>query len=173
MCREDKMDWFNFWRMALLITLNRRLIQSDNTPKTIRRMYRSFSKDSDVPFLKVLYEARSHQAADPRDKVFALLSHPSAQNVLRKRTIAQADHTKPILEVYQELAEEPLRTPGHHLELLSAVEHAPHVDFDLFDGFPSWVPRWGFGGQSTVLGGPGFSHFRTAISKEPKITISE
>lgn len=38
MCREDKMDWFNFWRMALLITLNRRFIQSDNTLKTIRRM---------------------------------------------------------------------------------------------------------------------------------------
>lgn len=104
--------------------------------------------------------------------MFALLSHPSAQNLLRKRTIAQADHTKPILEVYQELAEEPLRTPGHHLELLSAVEHAPHVDFDLFDGFPSWVPRWGFGGQSTILGEPEFSHFRTAISKGPKITIS-
>lgn len=151
--------------MALLITFDQRLIQSNNALKAIRRMYRSFSKDFDVPFLNVLYEARNYRAADPRDKVFALLSH-------RKRTIAQADYTKLVLEVYQELAEELFRTPGHHLELLSAVEHAPHADFDQFDGFPSWVPRWELGGQSTILGEPEFSHFRTAISKEPKITIS-
>jgi hypothetical protein len=104
--------------MALLITLDRRLIQTDNALKAIRRMYRSFSKDFDVPFLKVPYEARNHQAADPRDKVFALLSRPSAY--------------KP----------------------------------------PSWVPRWELGGQSTILGEPEFSHFTTAISKEPKITTS-
>ena len=104
--------------------------------------------------------------------MFALLSHPSAQNILRKRTIAQADYTKPVLGVYQELAEELLRTPGHHLELLSAVEHAPHVDFGQFDQFPLWVPRWELGGQLTVLVEPEFSRFRTVISKEPKITIS-
>ncbi|XTI95878.1 hypothetical protein V2W45_1055304 [Cenococcum geophilum] len=72
-------------------------------------------------------------------------SHPSARNLLRKRVIAQVDYTKPVLEVYQELVKELLRTLGHHLELLSVVEHAPHVDFDQFDGSPSWVPRWEFG----------------------------
>ena len=64
MYEEDEMDWFDSWRMALFIELDRRLIQSDNALKAIRRMYKPFSKGFDVPFLKVLYEAHNHQAAD-------------------------------------------------------------------------------------------------------------
>lgn len=134
-------------------------------------MYKSFNKEYAVTFLKIIYEARNHQAAGPRDKVFALLAHLSAQKNLQEKTIAQADYTKSTLEVYQELAEAFLRAPRHHLELLSAVEHLPRVDFDQLNGFPSWVPRWDLGGQSTVLGEPEFGHFKTALNKEPKVTI--
>ncbi|RYP12375.1 hypothetical protein DL765_007363 [Monosporascus sp. GIB2] len=52
----------------------------------------SFRSSSD--FLDVLVAAREFQSSDPRDKVFAMLSHPSAYEELPLEEYGLKDHTK-------------------------------------------------------------------------------
>ncbi|KAK3369095.1 heterokaryon incompatibility protein-domain-containing protein [Lasiosphaeria ovina] len=55
----------------------------------------SFRSSSD--FLDVLVAAREFQASDPRDKVYAMLSHPSAYEELPLEKYGLKDHTKQLV----------------------------------------------------------------------------
>ncbi|KAH6652497.1 heterokaryon incompatibility protein-domain-containing protein [Truncatella angustata] len=70
---------------------------------------------------------------DPRDRIFAFLSHPLAKNIER----LAPDYTKSKLEIYQETTVFLLKDAG--VRVFSSVEHTVQT---LCDGYPSWVIRW-------------------------------
>ena len=91
-------------------------------------------------FIYILDKAREQNSSDPRDKVFALLGHPSAKRKSGNGTIVQADYSKTTAEVYQELAVELMRDHGN-LYTLSAVVHLS-VGLTEENATASWVPQW-------------------------------
>jgi hypothetical protein len=89
-------------------------------------------------FVETLYEAKSFLASNPKDKVYALLAHPSAQ--LPNGTTVKLDYDCPMPEWYTALAATILRST-HSLQLLSAVQHSTEACV-LGTYLPSWVPQW-------------------------------
>lgn len=86
-------------------------------------------------FLDLLGQAQFLACQDRRDHVYAFLGHPLAQVENEDGTIVTPDYSKPVSEVYLELARQLIRRYG--LRVLSAVEHN---DQDLRGEFPTWVP---------------------------------
>lgn len=87
-------------------------------------------------FVEVLHWARIHRCADPRDYVYALLSHPSA--TVDGTALIRPDYTKSAVQAYTDLAVNVInRTRSLHI--LAFVDH----DGDPKSGtLPSWVPDW-------------------------------
>jgi Heterokaryon incompatibility protein (HET) len=94
----------------------------------------------ETTFIYILDKAREQNSSDPRDKVFALLGHPSAKRKSGNGTIVQADYSKAAAKVYQELAVELMRDHGN-LYPLSAVVHLS-ADLTEENATASWVPQW-------------------------------
>jgi len=88
-------------------------------------------------FAGALSRGRSYEASDPRDHIYAFLSHPST--VWEGKLILQPYYTKTVRELYIEVALQILKSSGN-LNLLTEVEHILKVD--LNSHFPSWVPQW-------------------------------
>jgi hypothetical protein len=98
----------------------------------------SFSTPSIVQdFLDLLQVTKMQLASDPRDFIFALLGHPSAQadGVL----IIEPNYQKTHQKIHQELAFTLLRQ-SQDLRVLCAVRHCDQNDLNY--GGPSWVPTW-------------------------------
>lgn len=89
-------------------------------------------------FVRTLARGRSYLATDPRDHVYALLSHPGA--IWGGRLIIQPDYTRSVREVYIETAWQILsRTQNLNL-LIQSGNRAEEVNTN--DDIPSWVPPW-------------------------------
>jgi len=89
-------------------------------------------------FVETLYEAKSFLSTNPKDKVYALLAHPSAQ--LPNGLTVELDYDRPMDDWYICLAARILRST-HSLQLLSAVQHS--TEESIFKTYmPSWVPQW-------------------------------
>ncbi|KAH4333998.1 hypothetical protein HBI82_084510 [Parastagonospora nodorum] len=90
-------------------------------------------------FLKTLVATETHHATDPRDRVFALLSHPSATVVTLDQStelIIEADYRKTAIEIYALLAERLVCT-SRCLDVLSYIR-GDEKDY----GLPTWAPLW-------------------------------
>ena len=145
MCGEQEINWnllVKASRYLELWLLKERLSFLDGVSYIgdISRIYgrRSYKRT----FIYILDRGREQNSSDPRDKVFALLGHPSAKRKSGNGTIVQADYSKATAEVYQELAVELMRDHGT-LYPLSAVVH-PSVDLTEENATASWVPQWDF-----------------------------
>lgn len=87
-------------------------------------------------FIEVLHWARVHRSTDPRDYVYALLSHPSA--TVNGSLLVQPNYSITTAQVYTELALNVIeRTNG--LQILAFVDH-PEEPGALI--LPTWVPDW-------------------------------
>lgn len=99
------------------------------------------NRERSIEFLRLLSQARSFEATDPRDKVFALLGHSSAlidgQN--GKELIIRPNYSIPFPSVYQQIAVRILQL-SHSLDLLAHVQHTHPTVMD--QDVPSWVPAW-------------------------------
>ena len=123
------------------------------------------SRSYETTFIYVLDKVRKHSSSDPRDKVFALLGHPSAKRKSGNGTILQADYGKTTAEVYQELAVELMRDHGS-LYPLSAVVHLS-VDLTEENATASWVPQWDITRCLPYMLVRDWDRFRAAASKNP------
>jgi hypothetical protein len=79
-------------------------------------------KSKALDFTCELHRARWQLVSDPRDHIFALLGHPSAQEGPDGARVIEADYTKSVEEVYHDIAVHMLRKGGS-LVILNAVQH--------------------------------------------------
>ncbi|KAK9774536.1 putative Heterokaryon incompatibility protein-domain-containing protein [Seiridium cardinale] len=87
-------------------------------------------------FVDLLDHGALLNCQDPRDRVFAFLSHPLARRI---STIVP-DYTKTKPQVFQEATVTLLQDAG--IRALSSVEHDSST---LYEDFPTWVIRWDIG----------------------------
>jgi hypothetical protein len=93
--------------------------------------------DDDWDFLELLEVTRAQQASDPRDYIFALLSHPCA--MIDGVPIVEPDYSKSAQELYFEVSIKIMRQT-RSLRLLSAIHHGD--DTGLGSETMSWIPTW-------------------------------
>jgi hypothetical protein len=86
-------------------------------------------------FVEVLHWARVHRSTDPRDYIYALLSHSSAS--LDGKLIVQPNYRITTEEAYTKLAVNVIKRTNS-LHILAFVDHHEEVGMVL----PSWVPDW-------------------------------
>jgi hypothetical protein len=87
-------------------------------------------------FLQVLHLARIHQASDPRDRIYAFLSHPSA--LVSGSLITTPDYRLATAELYIRFA----MTYIERTKNLQVVTLVDHDEVSLSGALPSWVPDW-------------------------------
>lgn len=98
-------------------------------------------------FLELLHISKTQDASDPRDFVFALLAHPSAQ--ASSGLIIEPNYHKSHWEIFHELAVT-LLMRSKNLRVLSAVRHSN--EDELEGDYPSWIPTWQRGRHHSPLG---------------------
>jgi hypothetical protein len=84
-----------------------------------------------LSFSALLDYTKYCECSDPRDRIFALLSLPSARNIG-----IEADYSKTVLEVYTNAALCIMRFSQSLKILATASLEQSNL------GFPSWVPKW-------------------------------
>jgi len=140
-----------------------------NMAKTIYdcfQIYDTFFSDVDDPFVSVLSRCSHFDCGDPRDKIYALLSHPSAR-MQDGNTIVQPDYTCSIYQLNVNLATQTLGKL-HSLQILSAVQHYRSTDLDDIS-IASWVPSFEKPRIYNMLWGiPSFHHLQTATKTLPR-----
>jgi hypothetical protein len=87
-------------------------------------------------FVEVLHWARVHRSTDPRDYVYALLSHPSA--TINGTLLIQPNYTVTPAQVYTEVALNVVERTNS-LQILAFVDHHEEPDALML---PTWVPNW-------------------------------
>ncbi|CAK4033595.1 Hypothetical predicted protein [Lecanosticta acicola] len=88
------------------------------------------------------------QAADPRDKIFAVMNLVSDQ----ERSGFQADYTMATVDVYKKAAEHIIFNLDRSLDVLQNAGITSHHPIFKGERWPSWVPRWGDTDYSFICG---------------------
>jgi hypothetical protein len=151
---SSQIDWLHIFRAIDL--LHERISELWSRPygarfRQVLHLYH-WRSAADRPFLEVLDMAAMCDTTDPKDQVFALLSHPSARlkksYEARAELLVEADYTRSVEDVYTVFATRHIAVTNC-LDVLSYVRSrlmgsvllikAPKAEtFDL----PSWVSDW-------------------------------
>jgi hypothetical protein len=99
------------------------------------------------PFLDLLETGRTLEASFEVDRVYAFLGNPLAMKHGDGALLVEPDYSKPVLEIYFEMACSLLAHPREAPYLLVRIDHHSSKCIEGTtlgrDGaFPSWVPRW-------------------------------
>lgn len=137
-------DWsISFQKVIFAVSfLTTQKLRAKNDYNLQRRKIYPLMKDFWSPekpqdFWEVLHHTRSHKASDLRDKVFALLGHPSALNSSGLDMLVRPDYRKSLKQVYYEVTCSLMKGP-RPLRVLSSVFHPKTCSVsDL-----SWIPQW-------------------------------
>ncbi|OAK99017.1 HET-domain-containing protein [Phaeosphaeriaceae sp. SRC1lsM3a] len=142
-CGDSRIDWqdlhFAYDLFQKRLTFNNlRILQFE--PSRVTFLYDWMSSGAERSFLEVLVASETRETTDQRDRVFALLSHPSAQTKTNKnqsiRLLVEPDYTKSLEWVYSNMSICLIRA-SRRLDVLSYVR-----GFGT-PGLPSWAPMWG------------------------------
>ncbi|TVY82068.1 Heterokaryon incompatibility protein 6 OR allele [Lachnellula suecica] len=95
-----------------------------------------WSLDPNHSFVEILHMGRVHNSTDPRDHIYALLSHPRAK--MNGSLVVQPNYSITPAEAYVELALKVIEQT-QSLEILGFVEHDEKPGILAL---PSWVPDW-------------------------------
>lgn len=87
-------------------------------------------------FVEVLHWARVHRSTDPRDYIYALLSHPSA--TVNGSLLVQPNYAISTAQAYTGLAVNVIKQTNS-LQILLFVDHSTDPSCEVL---PSWVPDW-------------------------------
>lgn len=175
-CGSEVIDWNHIGSVAMFFRKKEKLLLEHlNCSAVVNKVFhlyltfqRSF-EDIRNEFLYVLDNARPYLATDPRDKVYALLAHRTAQTEHGKPFV-EPDYSMSLLEVYRDLTLRMIECDSN-VEVLSAVQHDPGLQV-IDDDFPSWVPRWDQHFNCRMLGRYTDKHFAGGNS-EAVVTPTE
>jgi hypothetical protein len=87
-------------------------------------------------FVEVLHWARVHRSTDPRDYIYALISHPSA--TVNGSLLIQPNYSITPTQAYTELALNVIERTNS-LQILAFVDHHEQSGVLIL---PTWVPDW-------------------------------
>jgi hypothetical protein len=168
---EEEIDWRIFATLVQVLSSCAVLPEQLSAILKVSLTITLFQEEPKT-FIDLLDAGREFLATDPRDKVFAFLSHPLARvksqlssdittessgngstsnaNPPNDEVIIQPNYNKGFAEVYHELAENHIRK-SFTLEVLSAVRHFVGDGYEEHN-LPSWVPRWDQGPRNSIYG---------------------
>jgi hypothetical protein len=173
-CGTAKIDWKELTDAAGCIDDRARPFATHfNMEAEVQRcfdLYWIFSRaGSEQNFVETLNDARSFLSSNPKDKVYALLSHPSAR-ADNGKMIIEPDYESPMAELYMNLAIKLVKSTAS-LQILSAVQHRTTNDI-LGSSIPSWVPRWAERPWSFMLwGSVRDKTYRAGVDTESKYDL--
>jgi hypothetical protein len=138
---SSQIDWVHTFRAVDL--LDKRipeiyLVLRQVRPSQVAHLYH-WRSAADKFFLDILNLAAARNTTDPRDRVFALLSHPSAR--LKKsdeapaELLIEADYTRSVEDVYTDVA-------TRHIAVTKCLDVLSYVRCGQTFDIPSWVPDW-------------------------------
>ncbi|KAI9170944.1 BZIP-type transcription factor MBZ1 [Paramyrothecium foliicola] len=182
---DAHIDWEKLSSVAVVLNQGYHHLRSHFrifTPN-IRYLYRRFIEPAEGydenhnrgSFIYELHRARHLLSKDPRDHVYAFLGHFSIRTGSKSLAEIKVDYSRPIEEVYIDVAVRELRGASNLL-LLSAC-HTVHANkLKRSSSFPvgplpSWVPDWRLL-PVHIIGAPTTLH-RAAGDTKPKLTIDE
>jgi hypothetical protein len=109
-------------------------------PSQVVSLYSWASTAKGRTFLQLLVLSEARNTTDPRDRVFALLSHPSAWRhhpvTSQARLLIEPDYTKSFPTIYTDIAYIIIRD-SKSLDVLSYIR-----GYELAFGLPTWAPLW-------------------------------
>ena len=148
-CGERYIDWESVMKTIMWKTRVPRASPGDGSDVryTAWRSWYSFKPESRArfiivsayqSFLELLRETRKHRALDPRDHLYAQLSHPASIRD-RVQSFLEPDYEKTPEHVYREFT---IGWINEHqsVDIVAYSGHALTGDGAL--DLPSWVPRW-------------------------------
>jgi hypothetical protein len=109
-------------------------------PSQVVSLYNWMSTAEERTFLQLLVSSETRNTTDPRDRVFALLSHPAAGRyhpiTSQPIMLIEPDYTKTFQRIYAEIAHNLIRD-SNCLDVLSYVRGS-----EQDNGLPTWAPLW-------------------------------
>jgi len=114
-------------------------------------------------FVEVLHWARVHRSTDPRDYIYALLSHPNAK--VNGSLLVQPNYAITTAQAYIELALNVIEWTNS-LQILAFVDH--HEESGVLI-LPTWVPDW----HALNLVAPLRCPTQGAIETDSSISVAE
>ncbi|KAL8336919.1 hypothetical protein RB601_008427 [Gaeumannomyces tritici] len=158
---DEELDWEVLSSVADVLNLKFHYLRSRFRVLTpsIRYLYRRFTRriddegmslgdcpvtDNRANFIYQLQRARHLQAGDPRDHVYAFLGHFSKCAGSPALVEIKADYSRPVKDVFYDLAIRELEGTDSLL-LLSTCYEVPALSLRIQEkdlGLPSWVPDW-------------------------------
>lgn len=139
-CNDWNISWekfifaVTFFKSKSVLVKNKNQLPSWKVHPLSKKFW---SPKAQKDFWIVLLDTLDHHATDPRDKFFALLSHPSALTSGDLNTMVQPDYQKSPEQISFEVMCS-LMNQQHPLRVLSSVYH----DQDCPTRDMSWIPRW-------------------------------
>ncbi|KAK4500570.1 hypothetical protein PRZ48_008759 [Zasmidium cellare] len=119
--------------------LSRRFM-SHTSRVRLRVLAQKWEPTTDLTFLDLLESIQNRTSTDPRDRIFALLAHPSAflrdNNAGPARSIIEADYRLSLYQVFTRAAKG-IMQQSCNLDVLSHVRRGGTPRW-----LPSWVPAW-------------------------------
>ena len=133
-------------------------------------IYWIFSEDGcEKSFAETLIDGKSFGSTETKDKVYALLSHPSARTGAGQ-AILEPKYNDPLAKLYTDLTTKLLRST-RSLQVLSAVQHRSVETLEQAD-IPSWVPRWAEEPWSFMMGATiRCRTYRAGLETEPEYDL--
>ncbi|KAG8530672.1 uncharacterized protein KY384_004027 [Bacidia gigantensis] len=105
-------------------------------------------------FLDILHAQRRYRATDPRDRVYAFLSHPLVPlHSEDGRKLISADYNQSVDQVFFDTARSLVQLDALGWTVLSAVQHRSRSGISSIRR-PTWVPRWDEDSSLARLGRP-------------------
>lgn len=101
--------------------------------------------ENGIPLLSLLAKAKTFQATDPRDKVFALFGLSTESRLDSPCSLLLPDYRKSAFEVILDVMKHCLEcNHGYpaNLDLLSHVHHWSQYEYVNSSTVPTWMPRW-------------------------------
>jgi hypothetical protein len=132
---HHRIDWKILWRAFKILETSigmQKLYNASLHTDTVTFLYGSFSS---LSFRDLVLHTRNRRSYDPRDKIFALLSHPAATDPETGTPLIRVDYNTSIEQVYAEATIVMLRSKGDLHDFSFAYRN------DTLS-WPSWVPRW-------------------------------